>query len=80
VSLTDREGHPDDTWDAAAMGCGELIIHLRARMNALQPGQRLRLIAQDPGAREDLPAWCRLTGHTLVHANHPEYWIARREH
>lgn len=61
------------------MGCGELIILLRARMLALSSRQRLRLIALDPGAREDLPAWCGLTGHTLVSAHHPEYLIERRE-
>ena len=52
-------------WDAGDMGCGELVLHLRNRMNVLLPGQMLRLTARDPGAIEDLPAWCRLTGHRL---------------
>jgi tRNA 2-thiouridine synthesizing protein A len=69
----------DDEWNAGDMGCGELVMLLRLRMQALGPGQRLRLIARDPGAREDLPAWCGLTGHTLVRALHPEYIIERRE-
>lgn len=68
---------PTYTWDAGAMGCGELIVLLRARVLALAPGQVLRVIAQDPGAPEDLPAWSRLTGHPLLHAAHPVYDFAR---
>ncbi len=34
------------------------------RMTALAPGQVLRLVALDPGAPADIPAWCRMTGHT----------------
>jgi tRNA 2-thiouridine synthesizing protein A len=59
------------------MGCGELIVHLRGRILALEPGQVLRVIARDTGAREDLPAWSRLTGHPLVRAAHPTYDFAR---
>ena len=65
-------------WDAGQMGCGELVMELRPRLLALAPGDRLRLIARDGGAPEDLPAWCRMTGHTLVHAEHPLYLIQRR--
>jgi len=66
------------TWDAGDMGCGELVFDLRLRMNALAPGIVLRLRATDPGAIEDIPAWCRLTGHTLVSADHPFYFIRRK--
>ncbi len=65
-------------WDAGDMGCGELIVLLRARMLALRPGELLHLTASDPGAKEDLPAWCGMTGHGLRTAIHPEYWIERR--
>ncbi|MEP7162115.1 MAG: sulfurtransferase TusA family protein [Dermatophilaceae bacterium] len=70
---------PADTWDAGDMGCGELIIQLRGRVRALQPGQILELFAIDSGALEDIPAWCRLTGHGLAHAAHPRYLIRRKE-
>lgn len=59
------------------MGCGELVLELRFRMADLPRGAQLHLIAADPGAPEDLPAWCRMTGNRLVHAEHPEYWIER---
>jgi tRNA 2-thiouridine synthesizing protein A len=67
-----------DEWDAGDMGCGELVMELRPKILALGPGALFRLIARDPGAPEDLPAWCRLTGHRLVTADHPRYLIERR--
>jgi tRNA 2-thiouridine synthesizing protein A len=57
----------DEDWDAGELGCGDLVIRLRFRIKAMQPGQVLRVRALDPGAPQDLPAWCRLTGETLVH-------------
>ena len=66
-------------WDAGDTGCGDLVMALRIRLHAMKPGTLLKLTARDPGAREDLPAWCRLTGHTLVESGHPIYWIRRRE-
>jgi tRNA 2-thiouridine synthesizing protein A len=69
----------DTTWDAGDLGCGELVLELRFRVEQLEPGALLRLVAVDPGARADLPAWCRLTGHALVAADHPVYLIRRKE-
>lgn len=68
-----------DRWDAGDLGCGELVVELRARLMALAGGSGFELIAHDPGVREDLPAWCRLTGHLLAHAEPPRYLIIRRE-
>ena len=67
------------SWDAGAMGCGELVMELRNKMIDLPPGAVFKLTAKDPGAPEDLPAWCRLTGHKLLLAQHPNYWIQRKE-
>lgn len=69
----------DEAWDAGDMGCGELLMELRLRLLELPAGALFHLVATDPGAPEDLPAWCRLTGHALVQHRHPEYWIRRKE-
>ncbi len=69
----------DATWDAGDLGCGDLLLQLRARVETLAPGAVLRLVALDPGARADLPAWCRLTGHILETAEPPVYLIRRKE-
>ena len=67
-----------DFYDAGDMGCGELLIELRVRMRELAPGQVLRVRATDAGAPQDLPAWCRVTGHALLRQLPPDYWIRRR--
>jgi tRNA 2-thiouridine synthesizing protein A len=72
-------GDGDVAWDAGALGCGELVLELRRRLDAMRPGEVLRLTALDPGAPEDIPAWCRMTGHALVARQHPVYLIRRKE-
>ena len=68
-----------DTWDAGELGCGQLILALRTRLDELAPGDELEVVARDAGAPIDLAAWCRMTGHELVSADHPVYLIRRRE-
>lgn len=69
----------DEVWDAGEMSCGDLVLALRLRLRGMASHGVLRLIAQDIGAKEDIPAWCRLTGHVLLRQNHPQYWIQRRD-
>ena len=66
-------------WDAGELGCGELVLDLRDRLRAA-PGKILRVVALDPGAPEDIPSWCRMTGHTLVQQDLTtcSYWIEAR--
>ena len=74
-----KAGPPDEAWDAGGMGCGELVFELMLRLRAMRPGAVLALTAADPGARYDLPAWCRMTGNPLLRAEHPHYLIRRKE-
>ncbi len=69
----------DAEWDAGDLGCGDLVLQLMTRMTAMAPGQVLRLVAHDAGAPADIPAWCRMTGHTLVNHQPPVYLIRRKE-
>jgi tRNA 2-thiouridine synthesizing protein A len=66
-------------WDAGELSCGELVLELRYRLAPMRPGELFRLVALDPGAPADIPAWCRMTGHTLVSTQHPVYLIQRKE-
>jgi tRNA 2-thiouridine synthesizing protein A len=68
----------DSEWDAGDLGCGDLVLELRDRLRALEPGDVLKLVAFDPGAPLDLPAWCVMTGHALVFHSHPHYFIRRK--
>ena len=69
----------DAEYDAGPVGCGQLLMNLRIKLKDMTPGAVLKVKAYDSGVREDLPAWCRLTGHRLIEAAHPDYWIERRK-
>ena len=53
---------------AAAPGatCATLTPAIRSRLREMQGGQVLEVRVDDPGAREDIAAWCRLAGHELL--------------
>jgi tRNA 2-thiouridine synthesizing protein A len=80
------EGSPPSTidvnysseWDAGGMACGDLVLELRIRLQALKPGQIFKVLATDPGAEKDLPSWCRMTGNALLAAHHPIYFIQKK--
>jgi len=67
----------NERWDAGEMGCAQLVFQLKLRLDRLAPGERIEVVARDPGAPVDLPAWCRMTGHALVSADPPVYVIQR---
>ncbi len=54
-------------------------MELRLRLAALPPGAEIEVVATDPAAPEDIPSWCRMTGHPLVTATPPRYRIRRKE-
>lgn len=66
------------TYDAGDLGCGDLVLELRDNLRALPPDAVLRVVARDPAAPVDLPAWCGLVGHTLLSSDHPHYLIRRK--
>jgi tRNA 2-thiouridine synthesizing protein A len=72
---------PDATADFEDMGCGDLAIALMDAMKPLQVGQVLKVRALDSGAVEDIPAWCRMRGHTLLlspdEQDHEHYYIQK---
>jgi tRNA 2-thiouridine synthesizing protein A len=65
-------------WNAGEVGCGALIVGLKRRLDGIAAGQILRVTAYGAGSRVDLPAWCRITGHTLVEADHPVYVLRKK--
>lgn len=74
-----RHGRPPEPeapaihFDLGDEGCGDLALALRRRAAALEPGTVVVVRATDPGAVADIPAWCRLAGHTLLEASPPTY-------
>jgi TusA-related sulfurtransferase len=53
--------------DGGDQGCGGgLLLLMLQAMKRLNPGAVLEVRSTDPGVREDLPAWCRMTGNELL--------------
>lgn len=69
--------HDDLSFDGGETGCGELLLDLLLFMKRRNAGEVVTVRALDPGAPLEIPAWCRLTKHDLVAAEHPIYRIQK---
>ncbi|MCW5745059.1 MAG: sulfurtransferase TusA family protein [Alphaproteobacteria bacterium] len=56
----------DRTYDASGLLCPLPVLRANRVLRELQAGQTLKVLATDPAAEADFPAYCRQTGHTLV--------------
>jgi tRNA 2-thiouridine synthesizing protein A len=54
--------------DARDLFCPMPVIRAQDRVAELAPGDELEVVATDPGALQDIPAWCRINGHRVVEA------------
>ena len=71
---------PDASFDGGDLDCGNgLLLLIRQHIDPLEPGQLLEFRSTEISVEEDFPAWCRLTGHTLVAGEHPVYLIRHKE-
>jgi tRNA 2-thiouridine synthesizing protein A len=52
--------------DARGVLCPVPIIRLARAARSLPAGSVVELLSDDPAAEHDVPAWCRLRGHTLL--------------
>ncbi|MEI8255964.1 MAG: sulfurtransferase TusA family protein, partial [Deltaproteobacteria bacterium] len=54
-------------FDGGDLDCGSgLLLLIRQHIDPLEPGQLVEIRSTETSVREDLPAWCRLTGNALV--------------
>ena len=52
--------------DTQGLLCPMPVIRAQDKVEELQPGDRLEVLSSDPGAMNDIPAWCRINGHTVL--------------
>jgi tRNA 2-thiouridine synthesizing protein A len=52
--------------DARNLLCPMPVIRAQQRVEKLAPGDILEIHATDPGALNDIPAWCRINGHEVL--------------
>lgn len=55
--------------DVSGMLCPMPVLRARRKLDDLSPGDLLLVIATDPAAVQDMPAFCTMAGHTLVMAS-----------
>jgi tRNA 2-thiouridine synthesizing protein A len=66
VIKINNKGQIDVVYDAGEAGCGELIMNVFLNVKKMQKGEIIQVISYDLGAKEDIPAWCRMQGHSLL--------------
>jgi len=52
--------------DCRHLLCPLPVIRTQARVARMAVGAELQVVVTDPGALEDIPAWCRVHGHEVV--------------
>lgn len=52
--------------DARRLMCPMPVIRTQDRIAELMPGDILEVTCTDPGALNDIPAWCRINGHIVM--------------
>ena len=57
---------PADTLDAIGLLCPEPLFQARTAIDALEPGELLEVLADDPAAEEDLTRFAKRAGHEMV--------------
>jgi TusA-related sulfurtransferase len=56
----------DKELKAEGFACINLTPAIKAALSDMQQKQVLEVSNDDPASREGVPAWCRLTGNTLL--------------
>jgi tRNA 2-thiouridine synthesizing protein A len=56
----------NDELDCSGMNCPLPILKTKMKIDTMDNGDILRVIATDPGACNDMPAWTSRVGHELV--------------
>lgn len=52
--------------DCLRLLCPLPVIRVQDRVANLKPGTRVAAVCTDPGALQDIPAWCRINGHEVI--------------
>ncbi|MFZ9609982.1 MAG: sulfurtransferase TusA family protein [Methylococcales bacterium] len=55
-----------ETLNARRLLCPLPVIRTQDKVKQLNVGDQLEVICTDPGVMQDIPAWCRINGHTVL--------------
>lgn len=63
--MTESEA-PEESLDCVGLLCPEPLFQTREALDALEEGDILEVLADDPAAEEDLTRFVKRTGHRMV--------------
>jgi tRNA 2-thiouridine synthesizing protein A len=63
--------------DCRGQLCPLPVITLARRITEVPVGDTITVLADDPAAATDIPAWCRMRSHDLLEATGDRYLIRR---
>lgn len=66
MSTPDPFGEITLELDCRGMPCPRPVIELARNLPEVEVGELLAVVAEDPAARVDVPAWCRMRGQEWV--------------
>jgi tRNA 2-thiouridine synthesizing protein A len=52
--------------DTSGLNCPLPVLKARKALSTMNAGEQLHLIATDPGAEKDIPAFCKMTSNPLL--------------
>ena len=55
-----------ETLDCHRLLCPLPVIRVQDKVETLTAGDTLTAVCTDPGALQDIPAWCRINGHVVL--------------
>lgn len=63
--------------DCRGLPCPRPVIELAKRIGAVEVGDVLAVVADDPAAAYDVPAWCRMRGQEYAGSDRAEDGVPR---
>ena len=71
----------DLTLDAQGLRCPEPVMMIRKSIRGLKDGHILKIIADDPATKRDVPSFCEFMDHQLLESEIDQipfqYWIKK---
>lgn len=66
------------TLDCLGRRCPLPVIELAKRIREVEIGDVVRVLADDPAAANDIPAWCRMKDQQFLGSPEPDAFDVRR--
>ncbi|MEV2240212.1 sulfurtransferase TusA family protein [Micromonospora sp. NPDC049891] len=78
--MTVPDAQPDEVLDCLGQRCPLPVIALARRLPELPVGAVVRVLADDPAAAVDIPAWCRMRQQEFLGGAPGSGYDVRRTH